>query len=200
MTPRIFLALVVAVGWVGAGSAVGTDRELEDLSVSNALGGPAVLSAIRTSPRIIARRVDQKPAPDRSASQPPAPPTPPDQLIPLGEPFELSDDLADSLRATLTTGKTYLGVPKRCLFRANVLLTFSPPGERPVELVFCFGCGELQVWQEGKMIAFSPFDGGYSPLSEFAKAAFPNDPYLLTLSDAAFRERWLENAKTPPPD
>jgi hypothetical protein len=192
MISRTLLCLFIMAAPLGLAVAE-MDAELNDLSVSNALGGPKVLDAIRTSPTITARRVDQKTARDRSAAEPPAPPTPPAQLIALGEPFALPDELAQKLRKTLTSGKTYLGVPKRCPFRANVLLKFSTAGSAPVDLVLCFGCGELQVWQNEEFLAFSPFDNGYRELADFAKQAFPGDSYLTTISDEAFRERWLEN-------
>jgi hypothetical protein len=157
------------------------DPALNDLSVSNALGGREVLESIRNASGVRAQRVDSV------ASEVGSPAPDPSELVLLGEPLPVPEKEAALLKKILTTNATFLAGPKRCKFRANVRYFFEGASP-PVSLVLCFGCAELQVWSGGRMLSFTPFDSAYRSLLAQARRLFPGDPLLLTFHPTRFRD------------
>lgn len=156
------------------------DAELNDLSVANALGGRSVLQRIRSAPTVTAQRVD---TPQDAATVEEAL-----HVIALGEPFPLSQEDATTLRNILTRSSSYLASSKRCVFRANVRFAFSGEGA-PLALVICFGCGELQVWDNDKLTSFSPVDPAYAELLSLTRKLFPDDRFFDRFNAETF---WKE--------
>lgn len=169
---RVFPLLVVAANIAGA-----LPPELNDLSVRNALGGADVLETLRHAKAVTAQRVDE-PSPE------PRPGDPRPDLIELSPPRPLSPEAADRLTQILGSASTYLAPPKQCQFRANVRCRWDD-----VAIVFCFGCGELEVWKAGRMRSFASFDSAYGPLLEIFQAAFPEDSFLKEFSPEIFEKR-----------
>ncbi|GAB4170597.1 MAG: hypothetical protein Fur0032_09540 [Terrimicrobiaceae bacterium] len=181
--PLIFLLIL----WVSLTSpllAEGTYSELNDLSVANALGGAEILQIIRSPAKILAQRVDTPGAEKNSEPSDEFP-----GIIELGAPVDVPSETAAKLRNILGNSATYLAVPKRCRFRANVRLIFEAASKPPVELIFCFGCGEVEIWQDGQLTAFSPFDPAYGEILAAAQEIFPNDEFLKSFSPEVFAER-----------
>jgi len=157
------------------------DDALDTLSSSIALGGQEVLAAVRSAPAVQVQRVDSPdPSTYAEGERPP--------ILELGKPFPVPAEAAAELRKILTEGRTYLAPPKRCRFRANVRYLFEGTGS-PVSLVLCFGCGELEVWRDGQMLAFSPFDAAYGRLLAVSQRLFPDDAFLAEFSPKVFEER-----------
>jgi hypothetical protein len=164
----------------------GMDPALNDLSVSNALGGRGVLEAIRGAAAVRAQRVDSV------SSEVGSPPPDPSRLVPLGDPFPVPEKEAALLKKILTTNATFLAEPKRCKFRANVRYFFDG-APLPVSLVLCFGCAELQVWSDGQLLSFTPFDSAYPTLVEQARRLFPGDPLLASFHPTRFQDNNAPN-------
>jgi len=183
---RLFLALILTLPAL----AFSEDVDLNQLSASNALGGIEVYNTIKNAQTITAQRVDSK-----KTDKPEKPP----ELIILGEPFLVPAKEADLLKKIFTTGTTYVAPSKACLFRANVRYAFSTADSK-VELVLCFGCGEVEIWQNGKMVSFSPFDAAYEQILNVTKAIFPKDEFLNKFTVQVFRERAARLQKDQPPD
>ncbi len=179
---RFLLALVLVLPSL----AFAEDIDLNQLSASNALGGVPIFQIIKNATNVTAQRVDSKK---------PATPDKQPELIILGEPFPVTADQAEELKKIFTTGTTYVAPSKACLFRANVRYGFAT-GDQKVELVLCFGCGEVEVWQDGKMVSFSPFDAAYEQLINVTKAIFPKDEFLSKFNIEVFRER-VERMRNP---
>ncbi len=157
------------------------DDAMDALSSSIALGGQEVLAAVRSAPVVQVQRVDSPdPSTYAEGERPP--------LLELGKPFPVPTGDAVKLRKILMEGRTYLAPPKRCRFRANVRYFFEGSGS-PVSVVLCFGCGELEVWRDAKMLAFSPFDSAYGKLLGVTQRLFPDDAFLAEFSPKVFEER-----------
>lgn len=159
------------------------DPELNDLSAGTALGGPEILAIIREAQTVTAQRIDSKLAETRETAV-----AHPEILI-LGEPFAVPAAEVEALKTVFGQGATYLSPSKTCEFRANVRYGFIAPEDRKIELVLCFGCGELEVWREGKLVSFGPFDGGYGEILAITKRLFPKDEFLAQFDATVFQER-----------
>jgi len=159
------------------------EPDLNDLSTANALGGPEVLDVVKNAQTVTAQRIDSELAesPEQAVDHP--------KIIILGEPFPVSKEETAALKHVFTQGSTYLSPSKTCEFRANVRYAFLAPPDRKVEMVLCFGCGELEVWQKGKFVSFGPFDGGYAEILAITKRIFPEDEFLAEFDATVFQER-----------
>lgn len=155
---------------------------LNDLSAGNALGGQEVLDTIRHAQSVTAQRIDSEITDKPQAGQ-----TLP-KLIILGEPFEIPAPEAGELKNIFCQGATYLSPSKSCEFRANVRYSFIK-AEDKVDLILCFGCGELEVRRNDKLVSFGPFDGGYGQLLSITQKLFPKDEFLAKFDAEVFRER-----------
>ena len=147
-----------------------------------------MVSTIKDASSVTAQRVDSifsKENDQRPLEEQKEPP-----VVDLAPPIPVSPDVAAKLQTLFTQGATYIAPGKRCRFRANVRYTFhATPEDSSVSLVLCFGCGELQVWRRGEMIAFSPFDARYEELLNVTKEIFPNDAFIASFSAESFKER-----------
>jgi len=168
------------------------EPNLNDLSAANALGGPEILDIIKHAQTVTVQRVDSKLAEDRAHAQEHP------KLIILGKPFDAPAAEAEALQAAFCAGSTYLSPSKVCQFRANVRYGFVVTPERKVEIVLCFGCGEMEVWRGGQMVSFGPFDGGYGRILDITKKLFPNDEFLARFNEETFKERTAKMRAAPP--
>ena len=159
------------------------DPELDQLSATTALGGPEIYDVVKNARTVTAQRVDSKVAENKETAEENP------KLIILGDPFKVSDQEAVALKHVFTKGSTYLSPSKTCEFRANVRYGFAADDNRKVEMVLCFGCGELTVWQGEKMVSFGPFDGGYSEILDITKRLFPKDEFLAKFDAESFKLR-----------
>jgi len=159
------------------------EPDLNDLSVGNALGGPEILDIVKNAQTVTAQRIDSELAesPDKAVEHP--------KIIILGQPFAVSKEDAAELKHVFSQGSTYISPSKTCEFRANVRYGFQAPPDRKVEMVLCFGCGELEVWQKDKFVSFGPFDGGYADILAITKRLFPQDEFLAKFDPQVFKER-----------
>lgn len=181
---RLIVPVLLCFASALSPAADAIDPEINDLSVSNALGGSHVLETIRGAPALRAQRVDTPGAEEDTAPSDEFP-----GLIELAAPVDVDPAIATKIRTILESASTYLAKPKRCRFRANVRLLFDAPGHPPVGIVLCFGCGELEVWQNGRLLAFSPFDPAYGGLLAASQEIFPDDEFLKSFSPEVFEER-----------
>lgn len=172
--------------------ALAQEFNRNDLSAGIALGGPEVLATIREAETVTAQRIDSKLAENaRTAPEHP-------ELIILAPPFPVAPSEAAALKEVFTRGATYLSPSKTCEFRANVRYGFQAKPDRKVEIILCFGCGEMEVWSNGKFVSFGPFDGGYGDILAITKRLFPKDQFLARFTPEAFAER-AERMKVAPP-
>lgn len=174
---RIAFLLIASSLWLAA-----QETNMNDLSAGTALGGAQILATIRNAETVTAQRVDSIPAEERKAD------TSHPQIVTLGEPFPVGSEDAAALKAIFCQGATYLSPSKSCEFRANVRYGFLS-GQDKVEIILCFGCGEMEVWHEGKLASFGPFDGGYGGLLTLTKRQFPDDRFFDKFSEEVFRQR-----------
>lgn len=174
---RILSILLASSLWLAA-----QENNLNDLSAGIALGGPQILTTIRNAQTVTAQRIDSIPAEERQAD------TSRPQIVTLGEPFAVAPEEATALKAIFCQGATYLSPSKSCEFRANVRYGFVS-GKDKAEIILCFGCGEMEVWHEGKLASFGPFDGGYGGLLTLTKKLFPGDRFFDQFSEEIFQER-----------
>ncbi|MCX7869304.1 MAG: hypothetical protein N2322_05065, partial [Terrimicrobiaceae bacterium] len=116
-----------------AGVSFALSPEINDLSVSNALGGADVLETLRSAKQVTAQRVDEP-------EQEPRPGDPRPELVELGPPRPVPSQAAVRLREILGSASTYLAPPKRCQFRANVRCRWDDAA-----IVLCFGCARFLV-------------------------------------------------------
>ncbi len=158
-------------------SLLAQEVDLNDLSASTALGGPDVLATIKTAETVTAQRIDSTP-PEKG----------PRVITELGSPFTVPAEQAAALKSAFSQGATYLSPSKTCQFRANVRYGFVTPKDK-IEIVLCFGCGELEVWRGKDLVSFGPFDGGYGRILAITKQLFPQDEFLAAFTDEAFKER-----------
>lgn len=157
--------------------AFAEESSLNDLSASTALGGMDVFATIRDAETVTAQRID-------STAQEEGP-----QIITeLGSPFTVPPAEASALKAAFTRGQTYLSPSKSCQFRANVRYGFATAKDK-INIVLCFGCGELEVWRGGELVSFGPFDGGYGNILAITKQLFPKDEFLAAFTEKSFQER-----------
>lgn len=163
--------------------ALAQEFNRNDLSAGIALGGPEVLATIREAETVTAQRIDSKLA-DSPLTAPEHP-----ELIILAPPFPVASPEAAALKEVFTRGTTYLSPSKTCEFRANVRYGFLAQPDRKVEIVLCFGCGEMEVWFHQKFVSFGPFDGGYGEILALTKRLFPDDEFLAKFTPEAFAER-----------
>lgn len=170
------------------------DSAMNDLSVGIALGGTENLAIVKEATSVTAQRVDSKilDNAEQAAAQPPV-------VYNLGEPFAVAEKEAAELKAAFTDGSTFLSPSKTCEFRANVRYTFNAPPDRKLEFVLCFGCGEMDIRRDGKLVSFGPFDGGYGRILAITKKIFPNDEFLAKFTEEAFKERALRLKQDQPP-
>ncbi len=170
------------------------DPAMNDLSVGIALGGTENLAIVKEATSVTAQRVDSKVLDNatQAAAQPPV-------VFNLGEPFAVPEKEAAELKAAFTDGNTFLSPSKTCEFRANVRYTFNAPPNRKLEFVLCFGCGEMDIRRDGKLVSFGPFDGGYGRILAITKKVFPNDEFLAKFTEEAFKERALRLKQDQPP-
>ena len=163
--------------------AVAQELDRNALSAGVALGGPDVLATIREAETVTAQRIDSE-----LAESPLTAPEHP-ELILLGPAFPVGRSEAEGLKEVFTRGATYLSPSKTCEFRANVRYGFFAPPDRKVEIILCFGCGEMEVWFNEKFVSFGPFDGGYGEILALTKQVFPEDGFLARFTPEAFAER-----------
>lgn len=158
-------------------SVFAQNQELNDLSAGIALGGADVLTTIKNAETVTAQRIDSTPQDDA-----------PRVLTELGSPFNVPAAQATELKTAFSQGATYLSPSKNCQFRANVRYCFITPKDK-VDIVLCFGCGEMEVWRGDNLVSFGPFDGGYGRILGITKELFPKDEFLAQFSEQVFKER-----------
>jgi hypothetical protein len=173
----------VVLMFTGISYAMAEDSALNDLSVGNALGGPEILEIVKSAGTVTAQRIDSELADTKELAEEHP------KIIDLGKPFDVPAAEAEALKAVFTESATYLSPSKTCTFRANVRYGFVAGPDRKAEMVLCFGCGELEVWHKGRMVAFGPFDGGYGKLLAITKQLFPKDEFLAAFTEEVFKER-----------
>ncbi len=178
---KVSAAVLIVI--LGLSAARGQDAALNDLSVANALGGPEILEIVKSAGRVTAQRIDSELADTKELAEEHP------KIIDLGKPFDVPAAEAEALKAVFTESATYLSPSKTCTFRANVRYGFAAGPDRKAEMVLCFGCGELEVWHKGRMVAFGPFDGGYGKLLAITKQLFPKDEFLAAFTEEVFKER-----------
>lgn len=166
-----------------AALVLAAEPDLNDLSAGTALGGPEILAIVKEAKTVTAQRIDSELAETREAA------VEHPRILILGEPFEVPAGEAAALKGVFGQGSTYLSPSKTCEFRANVRYGFVAPDDRKIEMVLCFGCGELEVWRDGKMVSFGPFDGGYGEILAITKRIFPKDEFLAQFDATVFQER-----------
>lgn len=156
------------------------------------LAAPDVLAIVKGATAITAQRVDtvfnddpKIPLAERADQE----------LKVLGDPVPVPEPFAAELKRLFTQGATYLADSKRCRFRANVRYVFTGANADKADIVLCFGCGELEVWKGGEMVAFSPFDARYAELLKVAQEIFPKDAFLAEFDPAVFERRVKEMRK-----
>ncbi len=182
--PSPFTPLLIATAVFSLFSTLqAQEGNMNDFSAANALGGPQILEGIRNATSVTAQRIDSKIAEDRESSD--------SNLVitTLGEPFPVPPAEAEALKKVFTTSSTYLSPSKSCQFRANVRYAFITSPEKKVEFILCFGCGELEVKENGKVVSFGPFDGGYGEILEITKRLFPDDEFLAKFDAALLKDR-----------
>ena len=159
------------------------EPDLNDLSAGNALGGPEVLDIVKNAQTVTAQRIDSELAesPEKAVDHP--------KILILGQPFAVSKEEAAELKHVFSQSSTFLSPSKTCAFRANVRYGFEAPPDRKVEMILCFGCCELEVWQKDKFVSFGPFDGGYAEILAITKRLFPQDDFLARFDPGVFQER-----------
>lgn len=177
--------------WVGLWVALvalasDLDPELNELSVTNALGGPEAYDILSNAERATMQRVDSvlETVPSSSAPQR-------GDLITLGDPSIVPQAQFEELRKILLSSSTYVAPPKLCQFRANVRYVFYR-GNSSLAFILCFGCGEMEVWHNDSFSAFGPFDASYGRLLAVTQALFPDDKFLAEFDAGKFEERVIE--------
>jgi hypothetical protein len=177
---KTLFCLLISVSLLAAQQ---NNPKLNDLSVSNAIGGPEILNIVKNAKTITAQRVDSKIAEteEQAVKHP--------ELIIVDQPVNVTGPEAEDVRKAFTTSATYLSPSKTCIFRANVRYAFILSPEQKVEFVLCFGCGELEVWHKGQMVSFGPFDGGYANLLDVTKRIFPRDEFIAAFDPKTFEQR-----------
>ena len=84
------------------------------------------------------------------------------------------------LTASQKTKLSKLILSKDCAPDYGVRIEFQK-GENHVDLLFCFGCSQVQVYKNGKSLSGGEFDPVEKQLAELMKEIFPEDELIQSL-------------------
>ena len=97
-------------------------------------------------------------------------------------PIELSAKQREQLTTLLLSRTSYLiGVGKGCEPDYGVRVTFRK-GERTVDVLFCFGCEQLQTYVNGKSTSGGLFDPSTKDFLNVVQQIFPDDEAIQSLN------------------
>lgn len=101
----------------------------------------------------------------------------------LSGPVPVSEAERKELLNALLANDSYMWeVAKGCEPDYGVRVEFSK-GDEKVDVLFCFGCSQLQVYRNGKSISGEEFDPIEEKLTEIAKRIFPDDKAIQALGE-----------------
>lgn len=103
-----------------------------------------------------------------------------DYTMRLG-PIELPEVQKSKLTKILLSKESYLyDIAKGCAPDYGVRIEFQK-GENRVDLLFCFGCSQVQAYKNGKSLSGGEFDPVEKQLAEIMKEIFPDDEAIQGL-------------------
>ena len=96
-------------------------------------------------------------------------------------PIELTASQKTKLSKLILSKESYIfDVAKGCAPDYGVRIEFQK-GENHVDLLFCFGCSQVQVYKNGKSLSGGEFDPVEKQLAELMKEIFPEDELIQSL-------------------
>ena len=96
-------------------------------------------------------------------------------------PIDVPDDQVSKLRAVLLDKSTYgWDFAKGCIPDYGVRIQFQHDSQE-VDILLCFECDILLVYQNGKVVGGEDFDDGRPQLVEIVKTVFPHDEAIQSL-------------------
>lgn len=103
----------------------------------------------------------------------------------IAGPIEVDAEQAKALTGVLLDSNTYLwDIAKRCSPRPGVLVRFT--GEDGyLDVLFCFECDILEVFDGGKRVGLEDFDNARPRLVALMKKLFPDDKVVQGLAEKA---------------
>jgi hypothetical protein len=181
--PVIFAIVSLTVLLSGRGLA--SDSAPADGRLVKFLGGEAGFKLVSTTDKVEAYRVE-------------APITKPGQTVPgkkidgyqiLAGPIDLDTKPLAALRAAiLDPGHYDWDIATACEFQPGVVIRFNgrnADGKAArVDLIFCFICGELETWQDGKRVDLKFFGNHRAPFVAAMRQLFPKDDEIQKLGSA----------------
>lgn len=97
-------------------------------------------------------------------------------------PVALSEQQQENLVEILTAHESYLhDIAKGCAPDYGVRVRFKNP-DSPVDILFCFGCSQLQVYVNGQSTSGGEFDPAEQKLIHWVQSVFPDDAVIQSLN------------------
>ncbi len=101
----------------------------------------------------------------------------------LSGPIAVAEAERKNLQSVLLANDSYLwDVAKGCEPDYGVRIEFSK-GDDKLDVLFCFGCSQLQIYRNGESLAGEEFDPIEKKLTEIAKRIFPDDEVIQSLGE-----------------
>lgn len=98
-------------------------------------------------------------------------------------PIELKPKTASEFVNFMTTKNSFNeSSPKGCRPYPGVRIKYTS-AEKSIDVLICFGCGILGVFEDGKLIGGGHFDYTEKHLIRMVQNVFPNDPKIQELSE-----------------
>jgi len=102
----------------------------------------------------------------------------------LSGPVPVAETEQQQLLIALLANDSYMWeVAKGCAPDYGVRIEFSKGGDK-VNVLFCFGCSQLQVYRNGKSVKGEEFDPIEKKLIEITKRIFPDDKAIQALDES----------------
>jgi len=162
------IAVLAIVLIVGGAAAYLADRR-DAANVTRLFGGPAGLKPILAPDKVEAFRVA------RRTRQGDEPPSAFGGAEIVSGPVRVDDNTARDLAEILKSPGTYSwDSAKGCIFDPGVAFRFGGKSSI-IEVVFCFSCNELQIYQGGQRVGAEDFDKARGRLASIMKRVFPDD-------------------------
>lgn len=166
MTPTIARVIGACLLFAIVGCVPGENQLLE------VFGSPETMATVRSAETVTAQRLVGEVDYHEKSSEYEA----------QGEPLSLSPDQAERLRNILLDAGSYrFDLAKGCMPVYGVRLRFQDAAGKFVDVLLCFDCKILTVYDESGSVGGEDFDGVKDRLAELMKQLFPNDPAIAEL-------------------
>ena len=173
----LFASLIILIGCGSQPASVDSSDDKSDKDtvevtreVTELLGGPAALESIQSAPAnawlLPGKSYHQSNLSDYEMRE---------------GPVALTEQQRESLIKILTNHGSYLhDIAKGCAPDYGVRVRFENE-DSPVDVLFCYGCAQLQVYINGLSTSGGEFDPAEKKLIAWVQSVFPDDAAIQSL-------------------